>query len=60
MWLFKVLLQMFNQNVNSMCVEVGPRLCVGAKGMDVRGVPRDLQRLLALQLSNTQMQYVSN
>lgn len=53
MWLFNVLLQTVNQNINIMCLEAGPRLCTGAGGMDVWGVPGDRRRLLALQLSNT-------
>lgn len=31
---------MFNQIINSMCLEVGPRLCARAGGMDVRGSPK--------------------
>lgn len=32
MWLLKVPLQMFNQNINSMCLEVGPRVSVPVLG----------------------------
>lgn len=50
MWLLKVPPQMFNQNINSVCLEAGPRLRAGAVGMDALEIPRDRQRLLAFAI----------